>query len=59
MTAGILGDKRLDDMWTDMSMLKRLAEPEDFRGPIVFLLSDASGYVTGTDLLVDAGYTSW
>lgn len=59
MTSGILERRDLDDMWTEETMLKRLAEPEDFRGPVIFLLSDASGYVTGADLLVDGGYTAW
>lgn len=59
MTSGILERKDLGDMWTDMTFLKRLSEPEDYRGPVLFLLSDASGYVTGADLLVDGGYTAW
>lgn len=34
-----------------------LERPEDLHGPIVFLASDASNYVTGHDLLVDGGHT--
>lgn len=34
----------------------RWGEPEDFKGPIVFLASDASNYVTGTILTVDGGW---
>ena len=31
--------------------------PSDLAGPVVFLLSDAAGYVTGADLRVDGGFT--
>ena len=34
----------------------RWGEPEDFKGPIVFLASSASDYVQGTLLLVDGGW---
>lgn len=34
----------------------RWGEPEDFKGPVVFLSSSASNYVHGTTLLVDGGW---
>lgn len=34
----------------------RWGEPEDFKGPVVFLCSNASAYVHGTILLVDGGW---
>jgi len=37
--------------------LGRMARPEDFVGPVVFLLADAAAYVTGHDLRVDGGWT--
>ncbi|RCK64844.1 2-dehydro-3-deoxy-D-gluconate 5-dehydrogenase [Candida viswanathii] len=36
--------------------MKRWGNPDDFMGPIVFLTSDASKYVTGETLLVDGGW---
>ena len=37
--------------------LRRIGEPEDIAGPVAFLLSDASSWITGQTIVVDGGYT--
>ncbi|KAF1987134.1 NAD(P)-binding protein, partial [Aulographum hederae CBS 113979] len=58
LTEKILAEKpELSNTWITMTPMKRLGKPEDLVGAVAFLLSDASEYVTGTDLKVDGGYT--
>ncbi len=37
--------------------LKRYAKPEEIAWAIIYLLSDASGFTTGTNLIVDGGFS--
>ena len=42
----------------DRIPLKRPGQPEDLAGPVVFLASESSRYVTGQTLLVDGGIST-
>lgn len=59
LTGGTGRDKIFDgvdaDYYGKMVPMKRMAEPEDMTGPILFLLGKASGYINGETLIVDGG----
>ena len=44
--------------YNSRTFLGRLADDSDLKGIIVFLASDASVYITGTNIPVDGGYTA-
>ena len=58
---GVAGgqDDEFRRKFCDRVPLGRMAETADLAGPLLFLASDASSYVTGIELRVDGGFTAW
>jgi len=50
-------DPELRDAWVNLTPMGRIGEPEDLKGAVIYLASDASAFTTGADLRVDGGYT--
>ena len=45
--------------WLEMTPMGRVGEPVEIAHAVWYLASDASSFATGTDLIVDGGYTVW
>lgn len=48
-------DPGQEERFAKSNILNRLAEPEELGGAVVFLLSEASSFVTGNDFSIDGG----
>ncbi|CDS05715.1 hypothetical protein LRAMOSA08243 [Lichtheimia ramosa] len=51
--------KKMRHIWETETPTGRLGTPHELKGVVVFLASDAASFVTGSEILVDGGYTAW
>ena len=58
LTAPVFGNPEVANMHASRTAIGRNGALTDLRGPLLFLASDASAYVTGQILAVDGGYTA-
>lgn len=56
LTAQIKGHPEWYGAYAEKGALGRWAQPSEMAGPVLFLCSDASSYVTGTELVADGGW---
>jgi NAD(P)-dependent dehydrogenase (short-subunit alcohol dehydrogenase family) len=49
---------KTDSVAGEFHLLKRAGDPEEVANSVMFLCSDEAGFITGTDIRVDGGYTT-
>ncbi|KXH83916.1 SDR family NAD(P)-dependent oxidoreductase [Sporosarcina sp. HYO08] len=57
LTGGRLGAEGVLEKEAELTMLKRIGQPQDVVGAALFLASDDSSFITGTHIFVDGGYS--
>jgi NAD(P)-dependent dehydrogenase (short-subunit alcohol dehydrogenase family) len=58
MTAPLLADERTRQWILNATPIGRIGRPEDVAYGILYLASDEASFVTGSELVIDGGYTA-
>ena len=58
MTRTMLEDEKIKNAIISKIPLKRIGQPADLSGVVVFLASKASDYITGRAIFVDGGFSA-
>jgi NAD(P)-dependent dehydrogenase (short-subunit alcohol dehydrogenase family) len=59
MTQGGMANSEWYQRWMEFTPMARVGEPTEIASAVVFLASEASSFFTGSNLVMDGGYTSW
>ena len=59
MTKRGMSNEEWHRQWLEMTPMGRVGEPADIAHAVLYLASDAARFATGTNLVVDGGYTAW
>ena len=49
--------QEIRDYWVNATPYKRFAKPDEIAGAVIYFASDASSYTTGSELIIDGGFT--
>lgn len=52
-------DEKFVQAYCQKVPLGRMAKKDDYVGAVIFLVSDTSAYMTGSNLIIDGGWTAW
>ena len=59
MTGERLDDPEYGRKWIEATPMKRAGLPDELAGLAIFLASEASSYMTGSNVIIDGGFTLW